>query len=256
MQFWDVVRTLTASPVDVDRHEDDHCRKNQKQFSKTPAQTAGRREVTVIAMKANHLQKNSSTEVHRWIAASNGVKKLGPKEGRTKQVGDVRLTWKATGEDTGYATSFYEMDLPPGKGIPLHSHPYAEVFYVVMGHTDFLRVDEQGQEEWVRCGPGDTLVAPMNALHAFHNRTDEPSRFISSSVYYHEVFFETYAPTVDINDPVPPKKEPTEAEGEQYLQLLKDAMRVHMYAPQASATSGLEVLRALEKRHRTAAAHR
>src|SRR6516165_1647301 len=59
------------------------------------------------------------------------------------------------------------MDLPPGKGIPLHSHPYAEVFYVVMGHTDFLRVDEQGQKEWVRCGPGDTLVAPMNALHAF-----------------------------------------------------------------------------------------
>jgi quercetin dioxygenase-like cupin family protein len=84
-------------------------------------------------MKANHIQKNTGTEVHQWIAASNGVKKLGPKEGRTKQVGDVRLTWKARGEDTGYATSFYEMDLPPGKGIPLHSHPYAEVFYVVMG---------------------------------------------------------------------------------------------------------------------------
>ena len=49
-------------------------------------------------------------------------------------------------------------------------------------------------------GPGDTLVAPMNALHAFHNRTDKPSRFISSSVYYHEVFFETYAPTVDVDD--------------------------------------------------------
>ena len=162
---------------------------------------------------------------------------------------------EATGEDTGYATSFYEMDLPPGKGIPLHSHPYAEVFYVVMGHTDFLRVDEQGQEEWVRCGPGDTLVAPMNALHAFHNCTDKPSRFISSSVYYHEVFFETYAPTVDVDDPVPPKKEPTEAEGDQYLQLLKDAMRVHMYAPQASASSGLEVLRELEKRNSNTAAH-
>jgi hypothetical protein len=53
---------------------------------------------------------------------------------------------------------------------------------LVMGHTDFLRVDEQGQEEWVSCGLGDTLVAPLNALHAFHNRTDEPSRFISSSV--------------------------------------------------------------------------
>ena len=208
-----------------------------------------------MAMKANQIQSPGGTEVLKLIAASNGVKKLGPKEGRTKQVGDVRLTWKATGEDTGYATSFYEMDLPPGKGIPLHSHPYAEVFYVGMGHTDFLRVDEQGQEEWVRCSPGDTLVAPMNAFHAFHNRTDQPSRFISSSVYYHEVFFERYAPTVDVDDPVPPKKEPTEAEGEQYLQLLNDAMRVHMYAPQANASSGLEVLRALEKRNHIAAPH-
>ena len=101
-----------------------------------------------------------------------------------------------------------------------------------------------------------TLSLPrLNALHAFHNRTDEPSRFISSSVYYHEVFFETYAPTVDVDDPVPPKKDPTEAEGERYLQLLKDAMRVHMYAPQANATSGLEVLRELEKRNSNIAAH-
>src|SRR6516164_3641057 len=106
-----------------------------------------------MAMKANQIQSHGGTEVLKLIAASNGVRKLGRKEGRTKQVGDVRLTWKATGEDTGYATSFYEMDLPPGKGIPLHTHPY------------------------------------------------------------HEVFFETYAPTVDVNDPVPPKKEPTEVEG-------------------------------------------
>src|SRR6516225_10383207 len=76
-----------------------------------------------MAMKANQIQSHGGTEVLKLIAASNGVRKLGRKEGRTKQVGDVRLTWKATGEDTGYATSFYEMDLPPGKGIPLHSHP-------------------------------------------------------------------------------------------------------------------------------------
>jgi hypothetical protein len=58
----------------------------------------------------------------------------------------------------------------------------AEVFYVISGHTDFLRVDENGREEWVRCGAGDTLVASMNALHAFHNRTDKPTRLISSSL--------------------------------------------------------------------------
>jgi quercetin dioxygenase-like cupin family protein len=79
-------------------------------------------------MKANQTQSHGCTEGLKLIAASNGVKKLGPKEGRTKQVGDVRLTWKATGEDTGYAMSFYEMDLPPGKGIALHSHPTQRSF--------------------------------------------------------------------------------------------------------------------------------
>ena len=196
-------------------------------------------------MKASQIQSHGGTEALKLIAASNGVKKLGPKEGRTQQVGDVRLTWKATGEDTGYATSFYEMDLPPGKGIALHSHPYAEVFYVVMGHTDFLRVDEQGQEEWVRCGPGDTLVAPMNALHAFHNRTDKPSRFISSSVYYHEVFFETYAPVRITNSNhhimVTPKKDSHHhwILPETSVRLLPDAFRP--ISPNDSTTLGAAI---------------
>jgi hypothetical protein len=69
------------------------------------------------------------------------VKKVGQKEGRTIQIGNARLTWKATGEDTGYAAALYEMDLKPGVGIPVHSHPYAEIFYVISGHTDFLRID-------------------------------------------------------------------------------------------------------------------
>jgi mannose-6-phosphate isomerase-like protein (cupin superfamily) len=80
------------------------------------------------------------------VAASYGVKKLGIRQGRTIEVGGTRLTWKARGADTGYAKSIYEMDLPPGKGIPTHSHPYAEVFYVIIGHTDFLRIDDQGAE--------------------------------------------------------------------------------------------------------------
>ena len=184
----------------------------------------------------------------KTIPASNGVKKIGPREGRTIQIGNARLTWKASGEDTGYGTSLYEMELAPGVGIPVHSHPYAEVFYVISGNTDFLRFDEHGKEEWVRCGPGDTLVAAVNALHAFHNRTDKPSRFISSSVYYHEVALDKYGLSVDVNDPLPPKGEPSEAEAEQHLEVLKDAMSVHMYFPQQYAANGLEVFRDLEKR--------
>jgi hypothetical protein len=79
-------------------------RKNQKLFSKTSAPTVWPQWITEMAMKANQIQSHGGTDL-KLIAASNGVKKLGPKEGRTKQVGDVRLTWKATGEDTGYATA-------------------------------------------------------------------------------------------------------------------------------------------------------
>ncbi len=76
--------------------------------------------------------------------------------------------------------------------------------------TWWLVFHEVGEEEWVRCGPGDTLVAPINTMHAFHNRTDEVSRFVSSSVYYHEVYFNEYARIVNVNvdDPLPQEKEP------------------------------------------------
>jgi hypothetical protein len=89
----------------------------------------------------------------------------------------------------------------------------------------------------------------MNALHAFHNRSDQPTRFISSSVYYHEILLETFGQTVDVNDPLPTEQEPTETEADRYLQVLKDAMKIHAYFPQANSSSGLEVLRDIEDRN-------
>jgi hypothetical protein len=48
---------------------------------------------------------------------------------------------------------------------------------------------------------------------------------------------------------LPPEQEPTEAEAEQHLEVLKDAMKVQMYFPQANSSSGFEVLRELKKRN-------
>src|ERR1700746_2019868 len=101
-------------------------------------------------------------EVKTIIASKNAVKKIAPKEGRTIQIGNARLTWKAMGVDTAYGTSLYEMDLAPGVGIPVHSHPYAEVFHVISGYVDFLRYDDDDIEESVHCGAGDTLIAGAN----------------------------------------------------------------------------------------------
>ena len=55
--------------------------------------------------------------------------------------------------------------------------------------------------------------------------------------------------TVDVNAPLPPEKEPTEAEAEQYLQVLKEAMRLQMYFPQARTDDGLAVFHELAKRN-------
>jgi hypothetical protein len=93
-------------------------------------------------------------------------------------------------------------------------------------------------------------VAPINALHAFHNRTDKPSRFISSSVYYHQLALDRYGVPADMDAPHPPAGEPTEVEANQYLEVLKDAMGVHIYFPQQNASNGLEVFRDIEMRNR------
>ena len=46
---------------------------------------------------------------------------------------------------------------------------------------------------------------------------------------------------------------PSEAEANQYLDVLKDAMSVHLYFPQQNARNGLEVFRDIENRNKEAA---
>ena len=94
------------------------------------------------------------------------------------------------------------------------------------------------------------MIASANTLHAFHNRTDKPTRFLSSSGYYHELTLNSAGQTVDVNAPAPLEKELTEAEAEQYLQTLKYAtMKFQMYFPDANASSGIEALAKIEKRN-------
>ena len=58
----------------------------------------------------------------------HNVQKLGTEEGDITQIGTPRLTWKARGEKTGFQFGIYESELPPGAAIPLHKHPFAELF--------------------------------------------------------------------------------------------------------------------------------
>ena len=48
--------------------------------------------------------------------------------GPALDVGQMKLLWRALGENTGFAFSIFETTLVPGMGIPLHRHPFADSF--------------------------------------------------------------------------------------------------------------------------------
>jgi len=124
-------------------------------------------------------------------------------EGEASQIANLRLIWKARGPETGYQFSIYEMVLEPGIGIPLHKHPYTEFFMVLEGEVNFAYMDEKGYVKWVTCHAGDSVTAPANAPHTFHNQSSHEARFLSVSTYYHETMFISGATPVKANDPVP-----------------------------------------------------
>jgi quercetin dioxygenase-like cupin family protein len=128
------------------------------------------------------------------IPLGSGLRKIERNAGEKFDVAGARFTWKVKGEDTGYAFSIYEQELELGEGVPLHCHAYGEVFYVLSGYIDFLRVTGAG-EEWITCAGGETIIIPTNALHAFYNRTDRPARLLSISTQLHQAFFDAVEET-------------------------------------------------------------
>jgi quercetin dioxygenase-like cupin family protein len=126
------------------------------------------------------------------IRAAEGARKVAPEEGERFDITGVHLTWKVKGEDSGYAFSVCEQTLAPGEGVPLHSHSSPEVFYVLEGRADFFRV-VGGEEDWIRCENGSTMILPPNSLHAFYNRSSEPCRLLGISTQLHQTFFDAVA---------------------------------------------------------------
>ncbi|MBA3425020.1 MAG: cupin domain-containing protein [Rubrobacter sp.] len=78
----------------------------------------------------------------------------------------------ARGEDAnefqGYhhdaGVSFIVIDVPPGSGPKLHSHPYEEVFVVQEGEVTFTVGDEV-----IEASGGQVVVVPAGVPHKFVN---------------------------------------------------------------------------------------
>jgi quercetin dioxygenase-like cupin family protein len=135
------------------------------------------------------IEKLKKNDAISRIPFGDGLRKVKRDDGERFDVAGAQFIWKVRGEDTGYAFSIYEQELRPGEGVPLHCHAYAEVFYLLSGSVDFLRVSET-EEEWIACTADETIIIPINALHAFYNRTDKPARLLSISTQLHQAFFD------------------------------------------------------------------
>ena len=138
--------------------------------------------------------------MHNQVSAARLMGVLSPPRHKKVEKGSGEVVsalgttfrWKVKGEETGFAFAVYEMTLEPGRGIPLHMHPFAEFFYVLEGRLDLMGVDEQGVLEWTQIAEGESANAAINAPHGVQNRTDEAARFLSVANFNHEALFNEY----------------------------------------------------------------
>ena len=71
------------------------------------------------------------------------------------------------GERHGAPISAYIVSAPPGKGPPLHAHPYVETIFMVEGRATLTIGNETREVE-----AGAIAVVPANTPHRFVNSGD------------------------------------------------------------------------------------
>jgi quercetin dioxygenase-like cupin family protein len=102
-----------------------------------------------------------------------------PGEGENYEMGDSRLSLKATEKETAGALFLSETTVEAGfPGPPLHTHrELTDMFYVLEGTLTF-----QIGEETIEGPPGTFACAPPGVPHTFSNRSEGPVRFLNFNV--------------------------------------------------------------------------
>jgi quercetin dioxygenase-like cupin family protein len=87
--------------------------------------------------------------------------------GPTLEVISTKHVYKAMASDTGQQFSVWESIVPPGAGVPAHTHTREdEAFYVLSGEVS---IELEGADDPFRLGTGGFLFAPRHRRHAYRN---------------------------------------------------------------------------------------
>jgi len=74
------------------------------------------------------------------------------------------MSHEFVGKDQGAPISAYIVNAKPGQGPPLHTHPYAEVIFMIEGQAKVTIGDETREVD-----AGAIAVVPANTPHCFVN---------------------------------------------------------------------------------------
>ncbi|MFF8656057.1 cupin domain-containing protein [Streptomyces huasconensis] len=150
-------------------------------------------------------------------AASDSGLVVPPGEGRTLRAAAQDVTFKVTGGQSRFSSSF-EVRVPPGFDVGAHVHARSEeLFYVLEGELDVLAFEPRVRtaDSWrgwqsprgdrvVRATPGTVILVPPGCPHAFANSSGAPARmfFQSSPPPDHERYFEELLEILSADGPV------------------------------------------------------
>ena len=88
---------------------------------------------------------------------------IGPGEGRSIDLGNFRMSVKASADDTSSAFTLLEAAEPAGFGPPMHiHHDAAEAFYVLAGEYLIFLEDRE-----FTCSTGSFIYIPAGLRHGF-----------------------------------------------------------------------------------------
>ena len=90
-----------------------------------------------------------------------------------KQLPFIGMSYNFVGEKQGAPFSAYIVNAPPGKGPPLHTHPYVEVGFIIEGTAQFTIGNEIRE-----VGAGGVVVIPAETPHRFVNAGNDLLRSI------------------------------------------------------------------------------
>jgi quercetin dioxygenase-like cupin family protein len=99
-----------------------------------------------------------------------------PGTGRLQRVMGVTHTYRLEEQQTGGTLACIEVDVPPGAGVPPHTHYWEdELFYVLQGSVEITGDDLPRPTV---LSQGGLFYSPKRRTHGFRNNTDQPLRLL------------------------------------------------------------------------------